>query len=140
MLLSPLPGNLTGMASQYNRKDHLYKKAKEEGFESRAAYKLLELQQSYKIIPRGGAVLDVGAWPGGWTQVALDIIGPEGRVTAIDLTPVTSINDPRATLITGDARDLHESLGSPEPCFDAVISDMSPKLTSPTAHRRKAEA
>lgn len=117
------------MASQYNRKDHLYKKAKEEGFESRAAYKLLELQSSYKIIPRGGKVLDVGAWPGGWTQVALDIIGSEGRVTAIDLVPVTSINDPRATLITGDARDLHETLGSPEPCFDAVISDMSPKLT-----------
>jgi 23S rRNA (uridine2552-2'-O)-methyltransferase len=117
------------MASEYNRKDHLYKKAKEEGFESRAAYKLLEIQSSYKVIPVGGKVLDVGAWPGGWSQVALDIVGPRGSVTAIDLVTVDSITDPRFTSITGDARDLTELLENPGPCFDTVISDMSPKLT-----------
>lgn len=117
------------MASDYNRKDHLYKKAKEEGFESRAAYKLLEIQNSYKVIPLGGKVLDVGAWPGGWSQVALDIVGPHGAVTAIDLVTVDAIKDPRFTSITGDARDLTELLGDPGPCFDSVISDMSPKLT-----------
>ena len=115
--------------ADYNRKDHLYHKAKEEGFESRAAYKLIEIQQTYKVIPHGGHVLDVGAWPGGWTQVCLDIVGPKGAVTAIDLVPIESIGDPRCTCITGDARDLEEILGHPGPCFDAVISDMSPKLT-----------
>ena len=117
------------MSSDYNRKDHLYQKAKDEGYRSRAAYKLLEIQESYKVIPQGAAVLDVGAWPGGWTQVALEIVGPKGTVTGIDLQALDPIEDPRCTLITGDARDLEEILGHPEPCFDAVISDMSPKLT-----------
>jgi 23S rRNA (uridine2552-2'-O)-methyltransferase len=117
------------MASDYNRKDHLYHKAKEEGFQSRAAYKLIEIQKTYKVIPHGGHVLDVGAWPGGWTQVALDIIGPRGTVTGIDLVPLEPIDDPRCKLITGDARDIEELLGNPGPCFDSVISDMSPKLT-----------
>ncbi len=117
------------MSSDYNRKDHLYQKAKDEGYRSRAAYKLLEIQESYKVIPQGAAVLDVGAWPGGWTQVALEIVGPKGAVTGIDLQALDPIDDPRCTFITGDARDLEEILGHPEPCFDAVISDMSPKLT-----------
>jgi 23S rRNA (uridine2552-2'-O)-methyltransferase len=117
------------MSSEYNRKDHLYQKAKDEGYRSRAAYKLLEIQQSYKIIPQGAHVLDVGAWPGGWTQVALELVGPKGAVTAIDLQALDPIDDPRCTLIAGDARDLEEILGHPEPSFDVVISDMSPKLT-----------
>jgi 23S rRNA (uridine2552-2'-O)-methyltransferase len=117
------------MSSEYNRKDHLYQKAKDEGYRSRAAYKLLEIQQSYKIIPQGAHVLDVGAWPGGWTQVALELVGPKGAVTAIDLQALDPIDDPRCSLIAGDARDLEEILGHPEPCFDVVISDMSPKLT-----------
>lgn len=128
MLLRSHPGTLSPM-SEYNRKDHLYHKAKEEGFESRAAYKLMEIQKLYKVIPHGGHVLDVGAWPGGWTQVSLDIVGPRGTVTAIDLVPIESIGDPRCRCITGDARDLEEILGHPGPCFDAVLSDMSPKLT-----------
>ncbi len=117
------------MSSDYNRKDHLYQKAKDEGYRSRAAYKLLEIQQTYKVIPNGGHVLDVGAWPGGWTQVALEIVGPKGQVTGIDLQALDPIDDPRCHLIAGDARDLEEILGNPAPCFDAVISDMSPKLT-----------
>ncbi len=117
------------MASQYNRKDHLYQKAKEEGYRSRAAYKLIELQQSHKLIHTGDHVLDVGAWPGGWTQVALEFVGPTGTVTGIDLVEMEPINDPRCTLITGDARDLSSYLESPEMRFDVVMSDMSHKLT-----------
>jgi len=117
------------MSSSYNRKDRLYQKAKEEGYRSRAAYKLKEINSSHKIIAPHSRVLDVGAWPGGWTQVALEYIGPKGAVTAIDLQPLEPIDDPRCHLLEGDARDLEELLGHPGPCFDCVISDMSPKLT-----------
>lgn len=115
--------------SQYNRKDHLYQKAKDEGYRSRAAYKLIEVQDAYKIIKSGDHVLDVGAWPGGWTQIALNYVGPAGSVTAIDLQALEPIDDPRCKLIAGDARDLTEILGSSEPSFDVVVSDMSAKLT-----------
>jgi 23S rRNA (uridine2552-2'-O)-methyltransferase len=117
------------MASDYNRKDHLYQKAKESGYRSRAAYKLKEIQDSYKIIQNGSHVLDVGAWPGGWTQVALEYVGPKGTVTAIDLQPLEPIQDPRAQLLVGDARDLDSILPDPSTRFDSVVSDMSPKLT-----------
>lgn len=120
---------LEAMSSQYNRKDHLYQKAKDEGYRSRAAYKLKEIQDSYKIIKPSSHVLDVGAWPGGWTQVALEYLGPNGTVTGIDLQALDPIDDPRCRLIAGDARDLEEILGETSPCFDCVISDMSPKLT-----------
>ncbi len=115
--------------SEYNRKDHLYQKAKEEGYRSRAAYKLIEVQDAYKIIKSGNSVLDVGAWPGGWTQVALNYVGESGSVTAIDLQALDPIDDPRCKLIAGDARDLEQILGTSEPSFDVVVSDMSAKLT-----------
>ncbi len=117
------------MASQYNRKDHLYQRAKDEGYRSRAAYKLIEIQEAYGIIQQGGNVIDVGAWPGGWSQVALKFVGSSGSVVAIDLVPCEPIDDERFRSITGDARDLESLLGSSDPQFDAVISDMSPKLT-----------
>lgn len=124
-----IPGNLQGVSSKYNRKDHLYQKAKEAGYRSRAAYKLKEIQAAYKIIQNGNSVLDVGAWPGGWCQVALEYVGPTGSVWGIDLAALDPIDDPRCHLITGDARDLETLLPTPAPRFDCVISDMSPKLT-----------
>jgi 23S rRNA (uridine2552-2'-O)-methyltransferase len=115
--------------SQYNRKDHLYQKAKDEGYRSRAAYKLIEIQKDYKLIAAGDSVIDVGAWPGGWTQVALEFIGPKGSVTAVDLQALDPLDDERCRLLTGDARDLDTLLNNPGPVFDVVISDMSPKLS-----------
>jgi 23S rRNA (uridine2552-2'-O)-methyltransferase len=115
--------------NKYNRKDHLYQKAKDEGYRSRAAYKLKEIQDTYKIIPANGRVLDVGAWPGGWCQVALECLGAGGEVWGIDLQELPPIDDPRCHLIAGDARDLETLLPNPELRFDCVISDMSPKLT-----------
>ena len=117
------------MSSKYNRKDHLYHKAKESGYRSRAAYKLIEIQTVYGIIPKGGRVLDVGAWPGGWTQVALEYVGRDGAVTGIDLQEVDPIEDDRCALLVVYARDLDTLLGDDAVQFDCVISDMSPKLT-----------
>ena len=117
------------MSSKYNRKDHLYHKAKESGYRSRAAYKLIEIQTVYGIIPKGGRVLDVGAWPGGWSQVALEYVGRDGAVTGIDLQEVEPLEDDRCALLVGDASDLDTLLGDDKAQFDCVISDMSPKLT-----------
>lgn len=117
------------MSSKYNRKDHLYQKAKEAGYRSRAAYKLQEIQATYRIIQNGTCLLDVGAWPGGWCQVALEYVGPTGSVWGIDLQALEPIDDSRCQLLVGDARDLASLLPSPAPRFDCVISDMSPKLT-----------
>ena len=115
--------------ADYNRKDHLYQRAKDEGYRSRAAYKLIEIQKAYHLIKTGNHVLDVGAWPGGWSQVALEFVGARGEVTAIDLVPCEPIDDQRFRSITGDARELEDILGSSDPIFDVVVSDMSPKLT-----------
>jgi 23S rRNA (uridine2552-2'-O)-methyltransferase len=121
--------NIPGVSSKYNRKDHLYQKAKESGYRSRAAYKLKEIQAAHKIIKKGDLVLDVGAWPGGWCQVALEYVGPSGAVWGVDLAALEPIDDARCYLLTGDARDLETLLPNPAPSFDAVISDMSPKLS-----------
>jgi len=121
--------------AQYNRKDHLYKKAKEEGQRSRAAYKLVELQKTFKLIAPGNDVLDVGAWPGGWSEVALGLVGSKGTVTGVDLQAIEPIEDARYHFVTGDARDLQELLANSgaearaERRFDVLVSDMSPKLT-----------
>jgi 23S rRNA (uridine2552-2'-O)-methyltransferase len=117
------------MSSKYNRKDHLYQKAKEEGYRSRAAYKLLEIQETYGIIKSGYKVLDVGAWPGGWCQVALELVGSSGEVVGIDLVPIDPIADSRFRSITADARNVTDLFPPDGALFDSVISDMSPKLT-----------
>ncbi len=116
----------------YERKDHLYKKAKAEGFASRAAYKLQELQKRFGLLKRGMRVLDLGAWPGGWVQVALPEIGPEGRMVGIDLVEIGGFSQSNLLLICGDAADTEtwakakEFAGGP---FDVILSDMAAKLT-----------
>ena len=69
----------------YIRKDAFYKKAKQEGYRSRAAYKLLALNRAWRFLRSGNWVIDLGSWPGGWVQVAAKAVGPSGRVLGIDL-------------------------------------------------------
>ncbi|MCB0328938.1 MAG: RlmE family RNA methyltransferase [Bdellovibrionales bacterium] len=116
----------------YNRKDHFYAKAKAEGFRSRAAYKLMELDTKYKLLRPGKSVLDLGCWPGGWTQVAAKKVGPSGKVVGVDLTRCDPLPYPQVSLIEGDARDdetIREALSQVGGKFDLIISDMSPKHT-----------
>lgn len=126
------------MSGKYNRKDHLYTKAKEEGFRGRASYKLLELQKKYRLLRRGGSVLDLGCFPGGWLQVAAEKVGPQGRVVGIDLKGIEDLSNAgrgdynNVVALVGDMRE-EDSLRrirelSPDG-FDAVISDMSPALS-----------
>lgn len=120
------------MSGAYNRKDHLYEKAKQEGYRSRASYKLKELNSKHKLIKHGSRILDLGCWPGGWLQVAAELIGGSGVVVGIDLVEMEKFSDPKIHGITGDVRDdvtIKQALDLAGGRFDAVISDMSPKLT-----------
>jgi 23S rRNA (uridine2552-2'-O)-methyltransferase len=111
--------------------------AKKAGYRSRAAFKLIELDDRYKLIKKGSRVLDLGAAPGGWSQVAIQ--RGAAFVVGIDLLPIDPI--PGATLIQGDFHDpamparLAELMGGPA---DIVLSDMAPNTSghAPTDHLR----
>jgi len=116
----------------YNPHDRYYKKAKQEGYRSRAAYKLLELQQRYRLLRPGDKVVDLGAAPGGWLQVAAKIIGQNGKVIGVDLQEMEPFPERNITMLQGDVgageiqSKITELLAGPA---DAVISDMAPKLS-----------
>lgn len=120
------------MVSDYNRKDAFYKRAKEEGYRSRAAYKLKEIDSKYGLLKSGYRVLDLGAWPGGWMQVAAERVGSSGRVVGIDLVQIEDFGSDNIKVIVGDARDdvnLDAARSFAGGDFNLVLSDMSPKLT-----------
>lgn len=112
----------------YNRKDSYYKKAKKEGYKSRAAYKLKELNTKYKIMKKGSKVLDCGAAPGGWSQVALEIVGEQGFVVGVDLNEITGINNKNFKSIAGDFTREEIINQVLEKCdkYDCIISDIAP--------------
>ena len=85
------------------KKDHYRKLAHEQGFRSRAAYKLKEINKSYRIIGPGSYVLDLGCAPGGWCQVAQQISGNQGKVLGIDMSFVEEI--PNVKIILGDIEE-----------------------------------
>jgi len=116
----------------YNPKDAYYKKAKQEGYRSRAAYKLVELQQRFRLIKAGDIVVDLGAAPGGWLQVAARYAGPSGKVIAVDLQPIQRFHVRNIELVQGDVTDnavqqrIKEIAGGP---VDCVLSDLAPRLS-----------
>jgi len=105
-------------------KDFYTKKSREEGYYARSAYKLKQLNWRFRLIWRRNKVLDLGCSPGGWVQAALEIVGPQGHVTGVDITHVRHITADNFTFIRAD---IHEA--KIEGKFDAVISDMAPKTT-----------
>lgn len=114
----------------YNKKDHYHRKAKEEGFLARSAYKLQELQKKFRLLHNGSRVLDLGCAPGAWVQVALPLVGDKGCVVGVDLEKIEekTLSHPRFRFIHGDAFKLKpEDL--PEAPFDVVLSDMAPKTS-----------
>ncbi|GHU85494.1 23S rRNA (uridine(2552)-2'-O)-methyltransferase [Deferribacterales bacterium] len=116
----------------YKRKDSYYLKAKQEGYKSRAAYKLIELNQKYKLLKKGYSVLDCGAAPGGWTQVALSLVETTGCVVAVDYEVIEGISGDNFTFIQGDmlkAETITAVLQAANGSFNAVLSDMAPKTT-----------
>jgi 23S rRNA (uridine2552-2'-O)-methyltransferase len=116
----------------YNPRDSYYKKAKQEGYRSRAAYKLLELQQRYRLLKPGDAVVDLGAAPGGWLQVAAKIVGQNGKIIGVDLQTIESFRERNIILLQGDMASaeiqaqIKARLNGP---VDCVLSDLAPKLS-----------
>jgi len=113
-----------------HRRDPFVREANAQGYRSRAAFKLLQLDASDRLFRAGQQIVDLGAAPGGWSQVAASRVGKSGRVVAVDLLPVEAIAN--VTLIQGNFLDLQvrtqikESLSGP---VDLVLSDMAPNLS-----------
>ena len=107
--------------------DSYVRKAKEQGYRSRAAFKLLELDEKERFFRSGMIVVDLGAAPGGWSQVAAAKIKPGGRVIAIDLLQIAPISG--VTVLKADFREQMaiESLEGSK--ADVVLSDVSPNLS-----------
>lgn len=111
------------------RSDAFQRKARREGYRARSTYKLKDIQKRSKIFKNGDKVLDLGAAPGGWSQVALEFIGEEGKLVGVDLQHILPLAG--AIFIQGDLREseTREQLQELMPKADVVISDMSPNLS-----------
>jgi 23S rRNA (uridine2552-2'-O)-methyltransferase len=114
------------------RRDQYRKLAKQQGYRSRAAFKLLQLNKSYKIIKNSDKVVEFGCAPGGWIQVATQLVGPSGFVLGLDLKEINPLDG--ASFIKGSIDDpllteiLLQTVG-PNDKFDVVLSDMSPNVS-----------
>jgi 23S rRNA (uridine2552-2'-O)-methyltransferase len=105
--------------------------AQKQGYRSRAAFKLAQIDDRFRLLRRGAAVLDLGAAPGGWTQVALKRVGREGRAVAVDLVAMDSIAGAETLALDVTAADAPRVLAA-KGAVDVVLSDMAP---STTGHR-----
>jgi len=107
--------------------DPYVRKAREQGYRSRAAYKLLELDQRERLFRPGAIVVDLGAAPGSWSQVAAAKVRPGGKVIAVDLLDIAPISG--VTVLKGDFRQarLLEALAGSS--VDVVLSDLAPNLS-----------
>jgi 23S rRNA (uridine2552-2'-O)-methyltransferase len=133
----------SGRWLQRHVSDPYVKRAQAQGYRSRAAYKLLEIDRVERILRPGASVVDLGAAPGGWSQVAAEKVGPRGNVIAIDrleFAPIAGV-----TAILGDIREprareaLEQALQGRK--ADVVLCDLSPDLTgiASTDQARAAE-
>jgi 23S rRNA (uridine2552-2'-O)-methyltransferase len=111
--------------------DPYVKRAQQEGYRSRAAYKLLEIQEKDKLLKPGMVVVDLGAAPGGWSQLITRFVGKKGKVFALDILPMDTLPD--VEFIQGDFREeevLQTLLQRMEGVqVDVLLSDMAPNMS-----------
>lgn len=114
------------------KRDHFYRMAKRERYRSRAAFKLKQLDGRYNLLRRGHVVVDLGAAPGGWLQVARERVGDEGFVLGVDLQPIAKLPYENVATLVADITDA----ATPELIMarlprvaDIVLSDASPKIS-----------
>ncbi|MEE9929589.1 RlmE family RNA methyltransferase [Microvirgula aerodenitrificans] len=115
--------------------DHWVHQAQKDGYRSRAAYKLLEINEKDKLLRQGMTVADLGSAPGSWSQVAARVVGDHGRIFALDILEMAAI--PGVDFIQGDFREdevlaRFEALLDGRP-LDLVISDIAPNITGMSA-------
>jgi 23S rRNA (uridine2552-2'-O)-methyltransferase len=114
--------------SQYKKPDSYSQKAKKSGFKARSVFKLEEIDQKYKVFRSGNRVLDLGAYPGSWSQYVLQKVGKKGLVLGIDIQPIAEKFAPNFVF-------FHDSILNPEldfsgyAPFDVVLSDMAPSTS-----------
>lgn len=133
--LSKIMGKQRSKSSHRWMKEHFndpyVKKSQQDGYRSRAVYKLEELDKKYNLVKQGSVIVDLGAAPGGWSQYAGRKIGRNGKVFALDILPMDSLED--VTFIEGDFREesvlnqLLDAIG--EQKADLVLSDMAPNMS-----------
>jgi 23S rRNA (uridine2552-2'-O)-methyltransferase len=114
------------------KKDYYYKKAKEEKYRSRAAYKLFQAVEKYRFMRRGDVVVDLGAAPGGWIQAARKIVGTKGFVLGVDIEPIEPFSASNVLTIIGDVREedtVQRIMEFIPRKADVVVSDVSPNVS-----------
>ena len=111
------------------RTDAFQRRARREGYRARSVYKLMDIQKRSKIFRIDDTVLDLGAAPGGWSQIALEYIGEDGKLVGVDLQHILPLKG--AQFLQGDIRELEtrKELEKLVPKADVVLSDMSPNLS-----------
>jgi len=117
---------------QERKRDYYYKKAKEEKYRSRAAYKLFQAIEKHHFMKRGDVAVDLGAAPGGWTQAARKIVGSKGFVLGVDLKLIEPFPQSNVRTIIGDVNEretLEQILSMLPRKADVVISDASPNIS-----------
>ncbi|MCP5327090.1 MAG: RlmE family RNA methyltransferase [Sinobacteraceae bacterium] len=121
----------SGRWLQRHLNDPYVKQAQREGYRSRSAYKLIELDQRDRLIRPGMRVMDLGSTPGGWSQVLSRRLGDRGKVLATDILPMEPVA--KVDFIQGDFTDeaivgqIHDWLGGAK--FDLIVSDIAPNIT-----------
>ena len=111
------------------RTDGFQRRARREGYRARSVYKLMDIQKRSKIFRKDDTVLDLGAAPGGWSQIALEYIGEDGKLVGVDLQHILPLKG--AQFLQGDIREseTRKELEKLVPKADVVLSDMSPNLS-----------
>jgi 23S rRNA (uridine2552-2'-O)-methyltransferase len=127
---------------QKRRRDQFYKLAKEKGYRSRASFKLLQVNRSYRFIKHGRNIVDLGAAPGGWLQIARETVGESGFVLGVDKQEIKPLKWRNVATMVADIEDpaLPNLIMEKMPGrVDAVLSDVSPNLTGSweTDHARQ---
>ena len=122
---------MTGTWLAKRRKDQYYRLARIRGYRSRSAYKLQQTIRTYGIVKPGQKVVDLGAQPGGWLQIARETVGPEGLVLGIDIKEIQPLHSPNVKLLKMDvySEDVPDriiaELGGPA---NTVLSDLAPSI------------
>ncbi len=123
------------MSNNRNLQDHYFKEAKRNGYRSRAAYKLIEIDEKKTIFKKGYFVLDLGSAPGSWLQVASERVGSKGKVCGVDLKAIEGPLPTNVVTLQNDVNKItteyiEEILAIEEPSlFDVILSDMAPNTT-----------